>query len=103
MLDEAPRPERGIVAWSQWASADLSAERVRVERHTGPHGDLRALFEEAEDSAHQLDTYLDAGEVLVAIAHDKVVGHLQLVQTADANASEIKNMAVDAHHRGRGI
>jgi lactoylglutathione lyase len=103
MLDEPPRPERGIVAWSQWASTETDAEWVRVERHTGPRGDLRALFEEAEDSAQQLDAYLDAGEVLVAIADDKVVGHLQLVRTVDADASEIKNMAVDAHHRGRGV
>jgi lactoylglutathione lyase len=103
MLDEPPRPERGIVAWSEWASTETDAERVRVERHAGRRGNLRALFEEAEDSAQQLKTYLDAGEVLVAIADDKVVGHLQLVQTVDADASEIKNMAVDAHHRGRGI
>jgi len=103
MLDEPPRPHHGIVAWSQWASTETDAERVRVERHTGPRGDLRALFEEAEDSAQQLDAYLDAGEVLVAIADDKVVGHLQLVQTVDTDASEIKNMAVDAQHRGRGI
>jgi hypothetical protein len=93
MLDEPPRPERGIVAWSQWASTATDAERVRVEHHTGPRGELRALFEEAEDSAQQLDTYLDAGEVLVAIAEDKVVGHLQLVHTVDADASEIKNLA----------
>jgi ribosomal protein S18 acetylase RimI-like enzyme len=103
MLDEPPRPERGIVAWSRWASTETDAERVRVERHTGPRAELRALFEEAEDSAQQLDAYLDAGELLVAIADDEVVGHLQLVQTVDADASEIKNMAVHAHHRGRGI
>jgi lactoylglutathione lyase len=103
MLDEPPRPERGIVAWSRWASTETDAERVRVERHTGPRAELRALFEEAEDSAQQLDAYLAAGELLVAIADDEVVGHLQLVQTVDADASEIKNMAVHAHHRGRGI
>jgi GNAT superfamily N-acetyltransferase/catechol 2,3-dioxygenase-like lactoylglutathione lyase family enzyme len=103
MLDESPRSERGIVAWSQWANAGPNAERVRVERHTGPRGDLRALFEAGEDSAQQLDTYLDAGEVFVAIADNQVVGHLQLVETAAADASEIKNMAVEAQHRGRGI
>jgi GNAT superfamily N-acetyltransferase len=51
----------------------------------------------------QLDAYLDAGEVLVAIAGDRVVGHLQMIETAAADASEIKNMAVEAAHRGRGI
>jgi lactoylglutathione lyase len=103
MLDESPRPERGMVAWSQWASSDPNAGRVRVQRHTGPRDDLRPLFEEVEDSAQQLDTYLDAGEVFVAIADDQVGGHLQLVETAAADASEIKNMAVKAQHRGRGI
>ena len=103
MLDEPPRPERGIVTWSQWATPESDSERVRVERHAGPRRDLRVLFEEAEDSAQQLDAYLDAGEVLVAIAGERVVGHLQLVQTSDADASEIKNMAVEAHHRGRGL
>jgi lactoylglutathione lyase len=93
MLDAAPRPGEGIVPWSEWAGA----EPLRVERHTGPRGELRALFEEAEDSAAQLDGYLEAGDVLVAVERDRVVGHLQLVD------GEIKNMAVDAAHRGRGI
>jgi ribosomal protein S18 acetylase RimI-like enzyme len=103
MLDEPPRPERGIIPWSQWASADREAEQVRVERHAGPRGQLRALFEEAEDSAQELDAYLGAGEVLVAIAAGRVVGHLQLIETTGADASEIKNMAVEAAHRGRGV
>ena len=103
MLDEPPRPERGIVPWSRWSSTGPDPERVRVERHTGPRGELRALFEEAEDSVQQLDTYLDAGEVLVAIANDQVAGLLQLVESTTADASEIKNMAVEAQHRGRGI
>src|SRR5206468_2789775 len=77
-------------------------EAVHVERHTGARSELRALFEEAEDSAAELDAYIDAGEVLVAITTSGVVGHLQLIDTA-AGTSEIKNMAVEAAHRGRGI
>jgi lactoylglutathione lyase len=103
MLDEPPRPGLGIVPWSRWASVEPDAEQVRVERHAGPRGELRALFEEAEDSAQQLDAYLDAGEVLIALAGDRVVGHLQLTETVDADTTEIRNMAVDAAHRGRGI
>jgi predicted N-acetyltransferase YhbS len=72
-----------------------------IERHHGPRGELRALFEEAEGSAQQLDAYLDAGEVLVARAGDRVIGHVQLVETA--GGAEIRNMAVQAAHRGRGI
>jgi lactoylglutathione lyase len=105
MLDEPARPALGIVPWSQWVAdrpAD-GADTVRVERHAGPRDELRPLFREAEDSAPELDAYLDAGEVLVAVVEDRVVGHLQLVEAADADAGEIKNMAVERAHRGRGI
>jgi GNAT superfamily N-acetyltransferase len=76
---------------------------VRLERHTGQRGELRALFAMAEDSAAQLDAYLDAGELLVAVAGDQVVGHLQLIDGADPEEAEIKNMAVAPSWRGRGI
>jgi GNAT superfamily N-acetyltransferase len=102
MLKEPARGERGIVPWSRWASRDQRTEPVHVERHAGPRGELRALFEEAEDSAAQLNAYIDAGEILVARTSDGAVGHLQLVDAGDG-ASEIKNMAVEAAHRGRGI
>jgi lactoylglutathione lyase len=101
MLDEPPCEERGIVPWSQWESRDPSTDGVRVERYTGARRQLRALFEEAEDSAEELDAYIEAGEVLVAIAKDGVLGHLQLID--DDDTSEIKNMAVEATYRGRGI
>jgi lactoylglutathione lyase len=102
MLDEPARAELGIVPWSTWTSDGTHAQAVRVERHAGPHRELRALFEEAEDSAAELDSYIDAGEVLVAVTNGAVVAHLQLID-AEEHASEIKNMAVDAAHRGRGI
>jgi GNAT superfamily N-acetyltransferase len=101
MLDEAPRPERGIVSWSDWPASD--ARPVRIERHAGPREPLRTLFEEAEDSAVQLDAYLEKGDVLVARQGGRVVGHLQLVETADAEHREIKNMAVVPAYRGRGV
>jgi lactoylglutathione lyase len=102
MLDEAPRVERGNVPWSEWISRDPSTDAVRVERYAGARSELRALFEEAEDSAAELDTYIDAGEVLVAVASDGVVGHLQLLDDG-AGTSEIRNMAVEAAYRGHGI
>jgi GNAT superfamily N-acetyltransferase len=77
---------------------------VRVELHDGPRAGLRALFEEAEDSAEQLDAYMNDGEVLVAVAGDRIVGHLQLVDDpVDPARSELKNMAVEPSFRGRGI
>jgi GNAT superfamily N-acetyltransferase len=69
----------------------------RIELHTGPRAELRALFELAEDSASELDAYLDAGRVLVALDGDRVVAHLQLI------GDEVKNMAVLDSHRRRGI
>jgi len=101
MLDEAPRPERGIVSWSDWHASE--ARPVRIERHAGPREELRTLFQEAEDSAVQLDAYIEKGEVLVARQGGRVVGHLQLVETADAEHREIKNMAVVPSYRGRGV
>jgi len=102
MLEEPPRGERGIVPWSEWISRDPSTDAVRVERYTAARSELRALFEEGEDSAAELDAYIDAGEVLVAIARDGVVGHVQLLDDG-ADTSEIRNMAVEAAYRGRGI
>jgi lactoylglutathione lyase len=103
MLDGPARPEHGIVPWSEWADAAPGAEPLRVESHTGPRDELRALFEEAEGSAQQLDAYLHEGEVLVARLGDRVVGHLQLTEAGGGGALEIKNMAVDAAQRRRGI
>jgi GNAT superfamily N-acetyltransferase len=68
-----------------------------VERHDGDRAQLRELFEEAEDSAAQLDGYIDAGVVLVARAGEEIVGHLQLA------GGEILNMAVAERRRGQGI
>jgi ribosomal protein S18 acetylase RimI-like enzyme len=103
MLNEPPQAERGIVPWSDWTGSDHDGATIRVERHAGPRDELRALFEEAEDSPRQLDAYIDAGDVLVAVARERVVGHLQLIDDRDGDACEIKNMAVDATYRGRGI
>lgn len=57
----------------------------------------------AEDSTARLDSYLDEGQVLVAVVGDRVVGHLQLVDAHDAQRSEIKNMAVEPSFRRRGV
>jgi GNAT superfamily N-acetyltransferase len=70
---------------------------LQVQRHEGDRGELRASFEEAEDSPTQLDAYINDGVVLVARDGEAVVGHLQLVD------GEIKNMAVSAQQRGNGI
>ena len=74
-----------------------------IEEHTGPRIDLRPLFELAEDSAQALDGYIDAGRVLVAVDGGTTIGHLQLTDTDEPTTAELKNMAVLASHRGRGV
>jgi ribosomal protein S18 acetylase RimI-like enzyme len=104
MVDEPARPELGIVPWSQWAAGgDAPASHVRVERYSGPRAELRELFAMAEDSASRLDSYLEAGDVLVAVAGGRIVGHVQLVDSADTWESEIRNIAVEPSQRGCGI
>jgi GNAT superfamily N-acetyltransferase/catechol 2,3-dioxygenase-like lactoylglutathione lyase family enzyme len=107
MLDEPPRPDAGILPWSAWVEGHQLASsdpgEVRVELHTGRRDELRSLFAMAEDSPPQLDSYLDAGQVLVALAGDRVVGHLQLIDTDDPQHGEIRNMAVEPSFRGRGV
>lgn len=84
--------------------SDAADDTVRVEVYDGPHGDLRHLFALAEDSAEQLDRYLDEGRVLVAaVAGTEAAGHLQLVRTGRPGHAEVKNMAVREDLQGRGI
>ncbi|CAO5183294.1 hypothetical protein FAIPA1_510010 [Frankia sp. AiPs1] len=75
----------------------------RIHQHQGERRALRALFELAEDSATQLDAYLDQGQVLVALLDDQVVGHLQVVPTAHPERIELKNMAVLPAYQGQGV
>src|SRR3954447_17641376 len=74
-----------------------------VKAFAGDRATLRSLFERAEDSAAELDGYLAAGQVLVALGDDEVLGHLQLVDTTQSGVVELKNMAVREHLQGRGI
>ena len=80
-----------------------SADDVRIETYGGPRDSLRPLFELAEDSAAELDSYFDAGRVLVAVSDGEIIGHLQLTGTGDAQQVEIKNMAVLEDRQGQGV
>jgi GNAT superfamily N-acetyltransferase len=78
-------------------------QALEIREYTGDRTALRSLFEEAEDSAAQLDIYLDLGRVLVARRALEPLGHLQLVETPREGEVELKNMAVRADQRGTGI
>jgi GNAT superfamily N-acetyltransferase len=76
---------------------------VRIAWYDDDRAGLRALFEEAEDSAAQLDVYISEGRVLVARLDETVVGHLQVVETDQDGEIELKSMAVAEDLRGSGI
>jgi ribosomal protein S18 acetylase RimI-like enzyme len=76
---------------------------VHIEPYLGPRADLRPLFELAEDSPSQLDSYIDAGRVLVAVCGGRLLGHLQITHRDEPSEVEIKNLAVVPPHRRRGI
>jgi hypothetical protein len=90
---EDPDGFRVVLVPESFPQPGLPAGAVRVELHRGPRPELRALFALAEDSAAQLDSYLDYGHVLVGLEGDQIVGQLQLTDTALPGAAEIKNMA----------
>jgi GNAT superfamily N-acetyltransferase len=74
-----------------------------VLEHEGPRSALRALFELAEDAQDELDRYIDAGRVLVAVHRERIVGHLQLTETVRPAEAEVKSMAVVPEWQGRGV
>jgi GNAT superfamily N-acetyltransferase len=76
---------------------------IRIEAYGGPRDSLRALFELAEDSAAELDSYIGDGRVLVAVTGTGIIGHLQLTGTGDPCQAEIKNMAVQEDFQGHGV
>lgn len=82
-----------------------SGELVRIRVFEGDRRVLQPWFELADDSRQQVATYLFRGEVLVALDSEteQIVGYLQLVDTDQADVFELKSMAVDEAHRGRGI
>ncbi len=77
-------------------------DEILISEHIGPRGPLRALFELAEDSATELDTYLPLGRVWTARHDQEVIGHVQVVDVDDDTA-EITNMAVAEAWQRQGI
>jgi ribosomal protein S18 acetylase RimI-like enzyme len=76
---------------------------VTVEWYDGDRNVLQPLFELAEDSAAELDSYRHAGRVLVARRGPRIVGHLQLTGDGQPDQAEVKNMAVREDLQGLGL
>jgi lactoylglutathione lyase len=101
MLDDAARPEAGIVGWGEWTAAADDGRSLRIRAHDGDRDALRPLFALAEDSPRRVEAQLHAGEVLVGELGDRVVGHVQLTD-AGPGALEIASLAVIEGERRRG-
>lgn len=85
------------------AAAPEGRSRVEVSLYAGERAQLRELFEQAEDSALQLDGYIDSGRVLVARLLETIVGHAQVVPATTPSAIELKSLAVVERLRRTGI
>jgi GNAT superfamily N-acetyltransferase len=92
-----------VVLMPEHGSYLRDADSVRIVEHDGPRADLRWLFELAEDSTNELDAYIGAGRVLVALDGEQIVAHLQITDTGNPSELEIKSMAVDPASRRRGV
>jgi GNAT superfamily N-acetyltransferase len=93
---------RGMPATKPLAPA-IEPPPVSIGPYHESRESLRELFELAEDSARELESYLHAGRVLVARLAGEPVGHVQVVETGHATEAEIRSLAVRASHRHRGI
>jgi ribosomal protein S18 acetylase RimI-like enzyme len=76
---------------------------IEVRTHEGSRDALGALFSEADDSESEIASYKDLGEVLVALDDGEIVGHVQLIDSAESGIAEIKSIAVFEERRSRGI
>ena len=82
----------------------MSRDDVVIVWHDGRRAPLRHLFDLADDSAEQLDGYVELGRVLVAVADaSKIVGHAQLLPPDRDDTIELKSIAVLPDFRRHGI
>src|SRR3954447_10606538 len=76
---------------------------LAISLHHGSRDPLIPLFAEADGSESQVSSYKDLGEILVVRDADRIVGHVQVVETGDPGGFEIKSIAVDEDRRSEGI
>jgi GNAT superfamily N-acetyltransferase len=74
---------------------------LTIEPFRGSRSELLPLFARADDSATEVNSYIELGEVLVARRAELIVGHLQLIP--DGFDYEIKSLAVIEKQQGLGI
>jgi ribosomal protein S18 acetylase RimI-like enzyme len=96
-------PDNWRVVLMPQPPADEGEHVVDIEWYAGDRDALRPLFELAEDSPAQLDSYLHSGRILVATTGPEIVGHLQLTDAGQPSQAEVKNMAIREDLQGRGF
>jgi ribosomal protein S18 acetylase RimI-like enzyme len=96
-------PDNWRVVLMSQPPADVGEHVVDIEWYAGDRDALRPLFELAEDSPAQLDSYLHSGRILVATTGPQIVGHLQLTDAGQPSQAEVKNMAIREDLQGRGF
>ena len=80
------------------------AHRIRIGWYDGPRARLRPLYELADDSSAQIDSYIELGRVLVARDDQgEIIGHLQLVAGRTPETVELKSIAVRPDRQGSGV
>lgn len=73
----------------------MSRGTMAIVWHDGPRAPLRHLFDLADDSPEQIDSYIELGRVLVALDDTgKIIGHAQLLPTDRDGTIELKSIAV---------
>ncbi|MBS0408672.1 MAG: GNAT family N-acetyltransferase [Proteobacteria bacterium] len=74
-----------------------------IEIYTGDRAALLPLFALADDSPSAVAAYMPLGEVLVARDGAVVVGHAQIVATAETDTLELKSLAVLEPRQSQGV
>ncbi|OBQ74527.1 GNAT family N-acetyltransferase [Mesorhizobium erdmanii] len=76
---------------------------MQIERYDGDRKALQPLFELADDSPTQISSYIDKGEVLVARDGNRIVGHVQVIETGEGGVFELKSLAVRPARQSEGL
>jgi GNAT superfamily N-acetyltransferase len=76
---------------------------MQIDRYDDDRALLLPSFMLADDSSAQIASYISRGEVLVARDGERVIGHLQIVETGDGGVFELKSMAVTEQRQREGI
>lgn len=74
-----------------------------IETYLADRHALLPFFRLADDSQVQIDAYLSLGEILIARDGDEILGHLQIIETGEADEFELKSMAVRESRQNHGI